>query len=74
MTTKFERVAVSCPIHKVQLVRIPKPIADDIVACPYCGTGGTYEQVIKKRMQPAAGYVPPGLLNELLRAIRHPSK
>jgi len=74
MTTKFERVAVRCPIHKVQLVRIPEAIANDIVACPYCGIGGTYEQIIKKRMKLTASYVPRGLLNELLRTVRHPSK
>src|SRR5215208_7738566 len=67
MTVEIRDVAVRCPIHKASLVHIPKPIADNIVVCPYCGAGGTYEEVVEKRTDLIGGFVPLGTLRELLR-------
>jgi hypothetical protein len=47
-----------CPIHGAKLVRIPKPIAEDIVVCPNCGAGGSYEQVIEKKRSLITRFIP----------------
>ena len=60
-------VPIRCPIHKIPLVRIPKPIADDVVVCPDCGAGGPYEQVVEKGAGLISPYLPLGTLQELLR-------
>jgi|RhiMethySRZTD1v2_1073278.scaffolds.fasta_scaffold308061_4 hypothetical protein len=33
----IREVAIRCPTNKVYLVWLPKPIADDVVACPQGG-------------------------------------
>ena len=74
MTIEIREVAVRCPMHGANLVHIPKPIADDIVVCPDCGSGGTYEQVVEKGMGLIIRFVPPAKLKELLKQAGYPGK
>jgi hypothetical protein len=67
MAIEIREVPIRCPIHRIPLVRIPKPIADDVVVCPDCGAGGPYEQVVEKRAGLITDYLPLGKLQELLR-------
>ena len=70
----LREVNVFCPIHKIPLVWIPKPIADDIVACPDCGAGGSYKNVVEKRTGLTSGFVELGTLQETLREAGYTRK
>ena len=74
MTIEVREVAVRCPIHKIPLVRIPKPIADDFVVCPECGTGGTYEEVVEKGGNLIREFLPRGQVQELVEKARRTRK
>jgi hypothetical protein len=74
MTIEIRQVAIRCPTHKIMLVHIPKPIADDIVVCPDCGAGGSYQQVVEKRGNLTGSFVPLAKLQELLRKAGYSSK
>lgn len=71
---KIREVIAKCSLHKIPLVHIPKPIADDIVVCPDCGAGGTFKQVVEEGGNLLGSYVPLGTLNELLRKAGYPGK
>jgi|HubBroStandDraft_2_1064218.scaffolds.fasta_scaffold2898223_1 hypothetical protein len=74
MTVEIREVSVQCPMHRANLVHISKPIAEDIVVCPDCGTGGTYEQVVEKGMRLIIRFVPARKLHELLKKAGYPGK
>ena len=63
----IREVAIRCPTHHVSLVWLPKPIADDVVACPICGAGGPYKQVVERGAGLITDYLPPSKLSELLK-------
>jgi hypothetical protein len=74
MAIEIREVAVLCPECRIPLVFIPKPIADDLVVCPRCASGGSYEEVVEKRGNLLAGRLPIGHLKELLRKAGFPSE
>jgi hypothetical protein len=67
MTAEILDNWVRCPIHGAKLVHIQEPIAEDIVVCPDCGMGGTYDQVVEKGMGPIVRFIPLRKLKELLK-------
>ena len=67
-------VSVLCPFHGVKLVHIPKPIAEDIVVCPDCGTGGAFEQVVEKGQEPIVRFIPRRKLQDLLKEAGYSGK
>ena len=71
-SVKLCEVPIRCPTHKARLVRIPEPIAEDIVVCPDCGAGGTFEQVVEQGSGLIGGYVPIGNLQLLLKRAGYP--
>jgi hypothetical protein len=72
--TIIREVNILCPKHLVPLVHIPKPIADDAVVCPECGTGGTYKQVVEDGGNLVGGFLPAGQVQELVRQARLANK
>jgi hypothetical protein len=67
MIAEPREVSIRCPAHGEKLVYIPKPIAEDIVVCPNCGTGGTYEQVVEKGKGLIVRFIPIRKLQQLFR-------
>jgi hypothetical protein len=67
MCVEISDASVRCPFHGVTLIHIPKPIAEDIVVCPDCGTGGTFEQVVEKGQEPIVRFIPRRKLQDLLK-------
>jgi len=74
VTIEIREILLRCPTHKIPLIRIPKPIADDVVVCPECGMGGSYEEVIEKGMGLIKPFIEPGRLQELLKQAGYPGK
>jgi hypothetical protein len=72
MTAEISESSVCCPIHGAKLIYIPKPIAEDIVVCPECGAGGSYEQVVQNRMGLIIRFIPQRTLKELLKEAGYP--
>jgi nitrogen fixation protein len=69
MTAEISESSVRCPIHGVELIYIPKPIAEDIVVCPECGAGGSYEEVVENGRGLIIRFIPQRALKELLKQV-----
>ena len=67
MTAEISESSVCCPIHGAKLIYIPKPIAEDIVVCPECGAGGSYEEVVENGKGLIIRFIPQRTLKELLK-------
>jgi hypothetical protein len=67
-------IPVLCPFHGVKLIYIPKPIAEDVVVCPDCGTGGTFEQVVEKGQELIVRFIPRRKLQDLLKEAGYSGK
>lgn len=67
MAIEIKDVPVLCPVHGVPLIHIPEPVAEDVVVCPFCGTGGPYKQVVEQGGNLMTEFVTPSQLPELLR-------
>jgi hypothetical protein len=53
MTIKIRETGILCPECEIPLVHIPKGLAEqDLAACPSCGTGGDYTEVVEKGVSP----------------------
>ena len=72
MTAEISEGLVRCPVDGANLIYIPKPIAEDIVVCPECGAGGSYEQVVQNGMGVIARFIPQRMLKRLLKAADNP--
>jgi hypothetical protein len=72
MTAEISEISeslVRCPIDGAKLIYIQKPIAEDIVVCPECGAGGSYEQVVENGMGLIIRFIPKRTLKELLKQV-----
>jgi uncharacterized Zn finger protein (UPF0148 family) len=67
VTAKLAATGILCPECEIPLVHIPQPASDDLVVCPECGTGGSYEAVVEKGEKPIKNKVPLEQLRELLK-------
>jgi hypothetical protein len=47
ITPEIREIGICCPQCRVGLVHIPRPIANDLVACPNCAAGGPRELVLE---------------------------
>jgi hypothetical protein len=72
MTAEISESLVRCPIDGAKLIYIPKPIAEDIVVCPECGAGGSYEQVVQNGRGLIIRFIPRRTLKELLKEAGYP--
>jgi hypothetical protein len=69
MTAEISESLICCPIHGTKLIYIRKPIAEDIVVCPECGAGGSYEEVVQNGRGLIIRFIPRRTLKELLKQV-----
>lgn len=74
MSVEIRDASVLCPFHGVKLIHIPKPIAEDIVVCPDCGTGGTFEQIVENGRELIVRFIPRRKLQDLLKEAGYSGK
>jgi hypothetical protein len=74
VSVKIKETGILCPECEIPLVHIPRPIADDLVVCPSCGTGGDYDEVVEKGGELTERVMPRDELQELLRRYGYSHK